>query len=287
MKNIEVSVIVTTRNEEKHISECLSSIKAQKYPREQVEITVVDNDSTDRTREIAARFTERVYKHGPERSAQRNFGISRSRGKYFLYLDADMILREDVIGECVRRCEENNYVGLYIPEKIVGEGFWIKVRNFERSFYTGTCIDAMRFVLKKTAVEIGGFDENLNGPEDWDFDRRLRQKGRVAIVSSALYHQEGKFNFSNYLNKKAYYTRSFDSYRKKWGRNDTVIKKQLGFFYRFIGVFCEGGKWKRLVSHPVLTAAMYFLRFRVGLAYLKSANQYSVNHEDTKFTKNY
>jgi len=44
-----------------------------------IEIIVVDNNSTDRTKEIAARYTEKVYNFGPERSAQRNFGVGQVR----------------------------------------------------------------------------------------------------------------------------------------------------------------------------------------------------------------
>ena len=70
-----LSVIITTKNEEKNIANCLKSIKAQNYPHDKIEIIVVDNNSKDRTKEIAARFTDKVYNFGPERSAQRNYGI--------------------------------------------------------------------------------------------------------------------------------------------------------------------------------------------------------------------
>ena len=73
----------------------------------------------------------------------------------------------------------------------------------------------------------------------------------------------------DYLNKKSYYAASFDKYVEKWGKDDEDIKKQLGFYYRLIGVFIEQGKWKKLIRRPVLTLGMYYLRFRVGLRYLQ------------------
>ena len=127
---------MTTKNEEKNIENCLKSVKNQNYPQNKIEIIVVDNNSQDKTKEIAYGYTDKVYNFGPERSAQRNFGVKKAAGKYILYLDADMILSKEVIRECVEKCEEENLVALYIPEKIIGEGFWIKVRDFERSFYT-------------------------------------------------------------------------------------------------------------------------------------------------------
>ena len=62
-----VSVIITTKNEEKHIENLLQSIKRQTY--KNIEIILVDNYSTDRTREIARKYTDKIYLKGPERSS--------------------------------------------------------------------------------------------------------------------------------------------------------------------------------------------------------------------------
>ena len=131
MKLYTVSVIITTRNEERHIENCLKSIKGQNYPQEKVEIIVVDNNSNDKTKEISFRYTDKVYNFGPERSAQRNFGARQTTAKYILYLDADMMLSENVVEECVEKCEREGCIALYIPERIIGRGFWIRIRDFE------------------------------------------------------------------------------------------------------------------------------------------------------------
>jgi len=52
-----VSVIITTKNEEKNIADCLESIKAQIYPQDKIEIIVVDNNYTDRTKENTRRYS--------------------------------------------------------------------------------------------------------------------------------------------------------------------------------------------------------------------------------------
>lgn len=269
MTEIDVSVVVTTKNEELNIENCLQSIKRQAYPQNKIEIIVVDNFSDDRTSEIASTFTNHLYCIGPERSAQRNFGIDKSSGKYFLFLDADMILSENVINECFEKCETEGHIALYIPEKIVGKGFWIKVRNFEREFYNATCIDAVRFIRKKIFLDTGGFDLPLIAAEDWDLNRRLENFGSTRIIKSPLFHNEGKFNLNKYLKKKSFYSVDISKYINKWGISDPIIKKQLGLWYRFFGVFIENGKWKRLIAHPILTCGMYFLRFMVGVQFLK------------------
>lgn len=179
-----------------------------------------------------------------------------------------MILTEEVISKSVEKCEKDGIIALYIPERIIGKGFWIKVRDFERSFYDATCIDSARFIKREEFLKVGGFDEALTGPEDWDLDRRIKEAGKVGIVDVPLYHNEGRLYLRNYLNKKKYYSKDFNSYIKKWGNGDSLIRKQLGLRYRFFEVFLENGKWLKLACHPILTIGMYFLRFLLGLNYL-------------------
>ena len=81
-----VSVIVTTKNSGRTIGVCLQSIKDQDYGN--VEIIVVDNQSSDNTKEVSVKYTVKVYDKGPERSAQRNYGAIKSSGKYLLFIDS-------------------------------------------------------------------------------------------------------------------------------------------------------------------------------------------------------
>ena len=269
-KNVPlVSVVITTKNEEKNIKNCVKSIRSQTF--NNIELIVVDNFSEDKTAELAEKYNAKVYFKGSERSAQRNYGAQVARGKYLIYLDADMILSPTVIEECVAKCECDNVDALYVPERIVGDGFWIKVRDFERSFYTGTVIDAVRFVRREIFLQAGGFDETLIGPEDWDFDRKIRKISRTGVTIVPLYHNEGQFNMKRYLKKKGYYTDGIQKYIEKWGSNDLETAKQIGIRYRLMGVFVEKGKWKKLIRHPQFAFGMYFLRIRVAIGYVRSA----------------
>jgi glycosyltransferase involved in cell wall biosynthesis len=266
-----VSVIVTTKNEEANISRCLDSVKLQDFPSDLIEIIVVDNNSSDRTKELALSYTQNVYSYGPERSAQRNYGIKQARGEFVLYLDADMSLSNGLISECVNLCSEKGLVALYIPERIIGKGYWTKIRDFERSFYNATVIDCVRFLKKDVFFDIGGFDEALTGPEDWDFDRRIRAKGLVGLTVSELFHNEKQVTVKSYVQKKIYYANSFEKYIAKWGKTDPQVRKQLGARYRYITVFLENGKWKKILRHPILTILMYAWRVYFGFTYLISA----------------
>ena len=310
MYNSLISVIVTTRNEEKNIDNCLKSVIYQTY--KNIEIIVVDNDSTDKTKEIAEKYTGLVYNKGYERSAQRNYGVNVAHGEWILYIDADMILSPCVVDSCIKEVEKDkSIVGLNIPEIIIGKSFWCKVRRFERNFYYGTLIDGFRFIKKSSFIEAKGFDETMSGPEDWDFDRKLSNIGKVRVLENpelyynhssdvmlednlkkwtdefklflyergikhsskcknVLFHNESDFNLWRYLSKKNYYAKGFDVYINKWGENDPIIKKQFGISYRYFRVFVENGKWRRLIIHPILTFGMYLLRCMVGIIYLKN-----------------
>ena len=79
MKDCLISVIITTKNSSRTIKRCLKSIKNQSY--ENIELIVVDNNSIDNTKEIAYKFTNKVFNFSPERSAQRNFGSKKANGK--------------------------------------------------------------------------------------------------------------------------------------------------------------------------------------------------------------
>jgi len=264
-----ISVVIPTKNAAHFLGDCLQSVRAQDFPASDVEIMVVDNFSTDDTKAVAERHGVIVHRVGPERSAQRNYGAQQARGELLLFLDADMTLAPNALRACAAVMSDPGVVGCFIPERIKGKGFWIRVRDFERSFYDATVIDAVRCIRRRAFLEVGGYDTVLWAAEDWDLDRRLATKGRFAVADTFLEHNEGQFDFGRYVKKKAYYATNFSAYFAKWGR-DEITRKQFGFWYRYAGVFLENGKWKRFLAHPLYALAMYWLRFLVGIVYLRS-----------------
>jgi glycosyltransferase involved in cell wall biosynthesis len=264
---VKLSVVITTRNEAANIGNC---IRAFDRFREDVEIIVVDNSSIDSTKELAEKLGARVFDKGPERSAQRNLGWREASSDWVLVLDADMIVPEALIKELFEATgkESDAY---WIPEVRTGVGIRIKARNFERSFYDGTAIDALRFFNRRVLESTGGYDENLiAGPEDWELDIRILASGAdCKVMRNHLLHNEKRLTLAAMLKKKAYYSRSMAAYRAKWPGHPAV-KKQFSVWYRFVGVFTENGKWKKLLRHPVLASVMYFERFLVAMTYIFS-----------------
>src|SRR3989344_7024755 len=161
-----VSIIIPTLNEEASLEICLKSIKKQTY--KNLETIVVDNFSKDRTPEIAKKYTKLVFKKGNERSAQRNFGAKKAKGKWLFFVDADMELDMNVVSEALNRAKKESLDAIVIPEKVKGEGFWAKCLALEKDIYQNQpALWAARFYKKWAFIKTGGFDENLIAGEDW------------------------------------------------------------------------------------------------------------------------
>ena len=229
MNSTKVSVIVP--NHGRNIDRLKLSIRMSTY--DNVELIVVDE--------------------GKERSVQRNIGMERAKGDYFLFLDSDQEVSLTLIKECVKAM---NYAdAVYIPEIIISKGLFGYIRNWERSFYTGTPIDCVRFVKAKGCPQ---FDTTMSGPEDADWDRRV--PGIRVISTSPLYHNDN-ISLINYLKKKAYYTKSMKHFSELWG-NDQVLDRK----WRCFGVFFS--QWKRVLKRPDLFIATMFILLLRGLIYL-------------------
>ena len=256
-----VSVIIPTYNSERTIEKCLKSIKNQSY--KNIELIVVDNNSTDKTKEIAKKYADKVYNKGPERSAQRNFGVSQSNGEYVLVHDSDIYFPKKCIEEAISIFLEKDPDALILPEKSIGEGYWAKVKSFERSFYLGNdYIEAARFFKKDVFDKMGGYDENLTGPEDWELTLRLRMnKYGIMRTKELLLHDEGKIDLFGSSKKKKYYAKDvFEKYAKMYPDH---FKKQMSFWVRFP----INKLLLNLIKHPILTFSMVLMK---GLEYFNS-----------------
>ena len=86
MAGIPVSVCMIAKNEEQYIEQCL-----RRLLRYNMEIIVVDTGSTDRTKEIAARYTDKLFEFEwcDDFSAARNVSLEAASGEWFLYIDDD------------------------------------------------------------------------------------------------------------------------------------------------------------------------------------------------------
>ena len=256
MKQPLVSVIVTTRNNHSTLAACLRSIINQSYAL--IELIVVDNYSTDDTVHIARRYTDRVFTRGPERSAQRNYGVSCATGEYVAIIDSDMELTPDVIAACVKRIKNSSSVsGIIIPEESFGVGFWAQCKRLERSFHVGVhWVEAARFFDVHTYRQAGGYDETMISGEDWDLSKRVEQFGSIEHIGEFIRHNEGRINLWKTLRKKYYYARHARTYLAKQ-HVTSLVADQAGPLQRYKLYFSRPG---HLFRNPVLGLGMLFMK---------------------------
>lgn len=248
--NLLVSVIITTLNSQSTLPACLKSITKQSY--RPIEILIVDNNSTDETRDIARKITPYVYTRGPERSSQRNYGAKKAKGTYFLFLDADMELTSRVIEECVEKMMMNrNVAAVTIPEQSKGEGFWAACKALERQCYLGDPnIEAARFFDRGIFRQFGGYDESMTGPEDWDLPYRIRSTYTIDRIQNFITHNEGNVKLLKLAIKKFYYGKSATEYIKRhFGRS---VVQQVFYFLR-PSLYRN---WRLLVRYPHFAVGM-------------------------------
>lgn len=252
-----VSVIIPTRNSAQFLNRCLQSIKNQTY--KNIEIIVVDNNSTDNTKEIAKKYTKLVFNKGPERSAQRNWGAKQSKGEYLLFIDSDMEVTSKVVEECVKKVSAISLLNsLVIPEKSVGEGFWAECKALERSFYVGVdWMEAARFFSRDSFVTVGGYDEQFTGSEDYDLPLRIVDRfgtNSQSRINEYIVHNEGKLSLRGTMKKKYYYSRELKIYQN---RHTRYYQKQSSLIARYLLFFSNPAK---LFERPLIGIGMLFMK---------------------------
>jgi glycosyltransferase involved in cell wall biosynthesis len=251
----KVSIVVPTRNSEGSLARCLESIRNQTY--NNIELVVTDELSNDRTVEIARRFADCVcVTKAKERGAQKNLGINISTGEFICFIDSDMELTPAVIEECVERITIEEHVGgVIIPERSVGTSFWVAVRDFERSFYSGSVVESARFFTKELVERVGGYDDSVIFFEESVLPQKIERQGYIVtarVMSEILHHEEG-FSLWQHLKKRYYYGKTTHEYRNK---NPKYYKKQYGLRYR-VQLFLKDNRFGR---RPLLGISVLLLK---------------------------
>jgi len=239
-----VSVIIPTKNSAATLDRCLRSVKQQAY--NNIEIIVVDNHSTDETQNIAKEYTKKFYLQGPERSAQVNFGVSKSIGDYIYKVDSDFVLDKEVVRQCVEKAGEgfDTVVVHNSPDTTVS---WIaKVRKFEVDMYKFDIThSSARFVEKSVYKKVGGFNEKITAGEDYDFQNKVNRAGyKTGFIEAEALHLGEPKNLWKHLKKYYDYGRDFVNYA---GENTTESKTQLNILR---SAYLRN--WKKFILHPIL-----------------------------------
>ena len=178
--------MIPARNEERYIRAALVSVAAQTWPVALLEAVVVDNGSTDGTREVVQAFmagephlaVQLVDEpaHGVARA--RNRGASVARGRWLIFLDADSRMAPDLVGRVMLRTRQGHPAG---SVRVVADSHDILDRAFFGLIEFGKVLFGLRaqmfYCERELFIQCGGFDEHLQLVEDLEFLGRLQRAG--------------------------------------------------------------------------------------------------------------
>ncbi len=188
-----ISVLITTRNEERNISDLLDSLVTQEPP---LEIVVIDSGSQDRTREIVRDYASsygfiKLALKGGTRGASRNYGIGMCGGDAVAFIDADCIANPFWL-KFLRQALQQSSV-------VAGKTIQIGYKPFEELervelIYRGFDIThpSANLAYETGALQkIGGFDDWFITAEDIDLNLRAVKAGHsIAYEPRAIvYHR--------------------------------------------------------------------------------------------------
>jgi len=221
-----VSIIVAAHNEEKNISRTINSLLALNYPKNKLEIIVVNDESTDNTINIVKKFKQVKLinnKHkGIGKASAVNAGIRISKGEFFGVLDADSEVDKDSL-KTVLTYFSNEKVGCVITPITVIEAknlyrglqkieyaFTAMIRELMSRINTLYYSHGVLSVLRTNLIrKLGYFDEN-NLTEDLEIAMRLKSKGyEVRMASKALTYTRVPGTFKDLWNQRVRWYRGF------------------------------------------------------------------------------
>ncbi len=198
----DVSVVIAAHNQAGWLGDAIASVRRQTFT--DWELVVVDDGSTDTTREVVAPHTSDpriryVFQSHQERSAARNHGIEASAGRFIALLDADDCWLPDKLAKQVVALEADPAAGFcYTPARFVdADGRPLAILKPARAIagdvfprlLRGNVIILASVLLRRACLEqVGGFDTTLSvyGCEDWDLWLRLARRFPVAVVDQEL-----------------------------------------------------------------------------------------------------
>ena len=174
-----LSIIIITKNEEKYLPKLLESIKHQKV-NFNYEVIVSDANSKDNTRQIAKRNWCKIVDWWLP-SKGRNEWAKVAKWKWLLFLDADVLLSNNVLQKWIDKLEKQKadiwtpYLKLREDEKSIVADLFFRTTFFSYNFAWGA-FGWWIFVKKEIFDKVNWFDETIYLAEDIDFVRRVVKK---------------------------------------------------------------------------------------------------------------
>lgn len=242
MKYIPISIIIPVYNEEKYISDCLTSVYNQDYPYDLMEVIVIDGNSTDKTASIIEDdFPKVKILHNPDKIVpiSMNMGIDQANGDYIIRLDAHakypanyvsslikaaILLNSDNVGAvCFTDVKSISPKSIAI-KTVLAHKFGVGNSLFRTGINKTIEVDTVPFgCFRKDVFErFGQYDERLIRNQDIELNKRIKKGGgKIYLIPDTYctyfaretYKAYTKSNFGNGLWNilTVYYTQNWSS----------------------------------------------------------------------------
>lgn len=215
-KSPAITVVVAAHNQEKYIGRCIRSLLAQSYPRDQYEILVIDDASTDRTAYALQMFEEdiRVLTNDEKTGlpGSLNKAIRSTRAQFVVRVDGDDYVNRDFLLFQHAFLAQNAYMDAVACDYLI-------VNDREEVLGRGDCLQdpiACGIMFRtEQLIHIGLYDESFLWHEDRDLRIRFLQRHSISRLELPLYRYRRHEN--NMTNQTEAMAMHYDRLKEKHG----------------------------------------------------------------------
>jgi len=217
----KVSILVATLNSELTIDECLKAICELNYPKDLLEIIVVDGCSTDGTLEVAEKYPVKVISAPLNAPAAYNYALKIVSSDVIGFIDADAKVEKEWLNKLVAYLDDPQVAGVsggietWNKENAWARSIGYDLENrYARLKKFVVRIATMNLLMKKEVIkEVGGFDEHLPSQYDTDIGFRITSKGY-----KLLFEPDAKCYHFNRSTVRAYFKQQL-----QYGKNTVKL----------------------------------------------------------------
>ena len=260
-----LSIIVPGQNVEAYIGKCLDSLLYQDISSSDYEIIVVNDGSTDRTKEIVEGYVSShsnvilINQQNKGLSGARNSGVKVARGSHVMYIDSDDYIEKNVLGGLLAQAERDNLDVLRYNYRNVNEDYKVIVPKRNNKLYVDYSSDvtdgfsflthrlgyacyAWQFLIKVEITKNVLFKEGIYFEDTEWAPRMLNEAKRVASTDVVVY---------NYMKRTNSITNAVDEAKKRKVIEDKMLLVE-GLRQQSVGKV-DKSWYEGMIAHTVLS----------------------------------
>jgi len=251
MKTPEFSIIIPVKNGEKTIAENLASIYNQEF--KDFEIIVVDDNSTDRSREIVKRFKCNLItlKKNYGAANARNVGAAKAKGKILIFTDSDIVFHKDTLKKIKKHLKrypkKEIFLGMF-SSKLRFKNIFSQYKHLYLLYYylkQGKqlhTLDTSLTIIYKNLFDKFKFNENVKISEDAELGMRLLKAGHsITQVKDINIEHIKKYSFFNFIKTDFIRGKRFSRLFLRSLFKDNKESSQKNFFLNPINIYLNVG----------------------------------------------